>query len=232
MIQFIVCEDDNAYASKINNIINQVLFQEDDEYQITNYKINEVNLESRESSNKIYIIDLACNMDSALSLATKIRETDIQSHIIFVDQNEHSLQKVLNGHYLWLAYIDKSEITNKLPSFIKYLLKFIGRKQELIIKQRNAVIKIPIDDILYIMANVDKRGSIIVTSYSEYVIREPLSSLKKRLNENFYHSHRACLINVKRVRMVNWENREITFDNGTKTDLLSFRESTKLKKML
>ncbi|MBR3208915.1 MAG: LytTR family transcriptional regulator DNA-binding domain-containing protein, partial [Bacilli bacterium] len=67
------------------------------------------------------------------------------------------------------------------------------------------------------------RKCIIVTDYSEFRVSKNLNEIEGMVNANFIKTHRACLINKKRITSYNKPKRIVTFDNGTKTDLISTR---------
>ena len=43
------------------------------------------------------------------------------------------------------------------------------------------------------------------------------------VNDNFIKTHRACLMNTKRIMSFSRSQKEVVFDNGMKSDLISTR---------
>ena len=73
------------------------------------------------------------------------------------------------------------------------------------------------------------RKSIIVTENGEYHVSEPLKNICSRLKGDFEHTHKSCVVNLKKVKDVDFANKEVVFLNGTKTDLLSRRYASEVK---
>lgn len=46
---------------------------------------------------------------------------------------------------------------------------------------------------------------------------------------DFEHTHKSCVVNLKKVKDVDFANKEVMFLNGTKTDLLSRRYASEVK---
>lgn len=87
--------------------------------------------------------------------------------------------------------------------------------------EKGSVFTIPTKDILYIARETVERKSVIVTDYNEFRSIKSLVELSEMLGEPFVESHRACLVNMDRVRIIDKRNRTITFDNGMTTNLVS-----------
>ena len=90
-------------------------------------------------------------------------------------------------------------------------------------KDNGIVYTIPQEDILYITRDSVDRKCIIVTDYNEFKVGKNLSELEKMVNDNFIKTHRACLMNTKRIMSFSRSQKEVVFDNGMKSDLISTR---------
>lgn len=234
MIQFIVNDDDSNFAKKVNHIINQFMFNNNEEYQIYTDSIETINkkIEYNPNINKVYILDISTSIDDAMELAIKIRKNDLKSPFIFLDDNYQCLAKLIEGHFLLLDFILKMEIENKLKKSLQSALILLNQHDMLCIKQNKMIIRIPKNEILYIMSSFEKHGSIIVTNTGKYEVSLSLINLKNKLDDSFVQSHRSCIVNSRRIITIDLKNRIIEFDNGTKIDLLSFRSKSNLKKII
>ena len=90
-------------------------------------------------------------------------------------------------------------------------------------KDNGILYSIPLDDILYITRDSIDRKCIIVTDYNEFKIGKNLNQIEEMLNDDFVKTHRACLMNKKRITSFNKTKRTVTFDNGSQSDLISTR---------
>ena len=64
---------------------------------------------------------------------------------------------------------------------------------------------------------------------SKYEINDTISSLKNKLGPNFYQSHKSCLVNIEKIKRINYSDNTITFINGQNVYLLSNRNKKGLK---
>ena len=87
---------------------------------------------------------------------------------------------------------------------------------------------IALDDILFISKDSVSRKSILKTDYAEFKISKNLNEIMKLLDENFIQTHRACIVNKKRVVGYSKSKRVVIFDNGETTDIVSNRFEGKL----
>ena len=53
--------------------------------------------------------------------------------------------------------------------------------------------------------------------------------LLKQLGPNFFQSHKSCVVNIEKIRKINYIENIITFENGEYIDLLSSRNKKRLK---
>lgn len=78
-------------------------------------------------------------------------------------------------------------------------------QDNLFIKKRNEIIKVLIEDILYIMADGGKYCKIITES-DLFIVRRSLKSLAIMIqNENFVQCHRSYIVNIKKITRVDLE---------------------------
>ena len=97
------------------------------------------------------------------------------------------------------------------------------KKKTIRFKDNGILYSIPIDDILYITRDSIDRKCIIVTDYNQFKVGKNLNELEEMVTENFIKTHRACLMNKKRITSFNKSKRIVTFDNGMQSDLVSTR---------
>lgn len=240
MIQFVIYEDNQDYIDRITDIINRVMFQNDEVYQIFYFDKFDQELSHIIDNNnkyKIYILDIDCSTSDTFAIAKKIRQKDFESVIVFLTYySEKWCREVLEGKYLFLSFIDKSVGLDTLFSDISSFLEKKEHKKILQWQSHNIIYRISIDEILYIVSEKMNHYITVVTENNKFSITGTLIDIKKQLDDRFIYSHRSCLVNIERISVLNRKTREITFDNGQKIDLLSFRSSKtindKLKNLL
>lgn len=225
MINFIVVDDNHEIIKIVENIITKFMMNESIEYKINifddyDYKFNKIM--NSKMPNKIYILDIETKSASGIDIARQIRKNDIDSVIIFVTAHEELGSVIIKESLMVLTFICKfDDFENKLRNAVDNSLKIVGNKKTIRFNDYNSIYTIPIKDILYITRDSIERKSIIKTDYTVYKVSKPLVELKKLSGGELIQTHRACLVNKKRISKIDKTKRIITFDNGSTIDLLS-----------
>ena len=134
------------------------------------------------------------------------------------------LKTLLKHSYL------KEEISEKIRLFYVALTRarekiilVTNLEEKPVFKDNGIVYAIPQNDILYITRDSVDRKCIIVTDYNEFKVGKSLSELEEMVNNNFVKTHRACLMNSKRILSFSKSQKQVIFDNGMISDLVSTR---------
>ncbi|MFR8268808.1 MAG: LytR/AlgR family response regulator transcription factor, partial [Oscillospiraceae bacterium] len=227
MLNFIVCDDEKKYRDFAEGVINKYMMKNQHEYQIhmfNDYDREFMDIIGTKLPFKIYILDIETPTRSGLDVARIIRNKDVDSVIIFLTGHQELSQIVIKNEFLFLSFINKfDDCENRLMGSIDKSLKVLKAKQTIRFKDCGIIYTISLEDILYVTKDSVERKSIIKTDYSEFRLNKTLGEIKEMLNDDFIQTHRACLVNKKRVVGYNKPKRVIMFDTGEKIDLVSTR---------
>ena len=227
MINFIICDDILKDRKMIEKIISKYMMKNKLEYKthiFDDYDDKFLEIVNKKLPFKIYILDIEAPTRSGIDIARIIRHKDVDSVLIFLTGHQELGNVVMKHDFIFLSFINKFDnCENRLTKSIDKALKMFKIKQTIRFKDNGILYSIPLDDILYITRDSIERKCIIVTDYNEFKVGKNLNELEKMVNDNFIKTHRACLINKKRVVSYNKSKRMATFDNGTKTYLISTR---------
>ena len=221
MINFIAVDDIEFFRDEINDAI--LAFSMKTDIPINKYIFDEYNKDFRKISNsrlenKIYILDIETPKHNGIDEAKKIRKKDENSTIIFLTNYESTYYPTLLRSNIKYNFVSKGEVFKIiLNNYFKIVANNIySPKGKLMFNDHNALINISYEDIIYIYSRNNK--NIIKTINNEISTRKSLEFLLSKLPKYFVKSHRACLINIKRVIYI---RKEIIFSDGSKTYLLS-----------
>lgn len=225
MINFVVVDDEASVLKKVENTINETMMSNNIDYRIHSFLSFDkdfYSLANDTSKRKVYILDIQVNNDSGIDVARNLRDDDVESIIIFLTAFADLTGIVVEDTIMPLTYINKFDNSHdKLVNAINKALTISGKKKMIRFREKGSVFTIPTKDILYIARETVERKSVIVTDYNEFRSIKSLVELSEMLGEPFVESHRACLVNMDRVRIIDKRNRTITFDNGMTTNLVS-----------
>ena len=233
MINFVVVDDVVEITKTVEKIINKIMMNSNLEYKIHifhDYDSKFRKFIEEPLPNKIYFLDIETKSASGIDIARIIRKNDIHSIISFITAHEHLGGVIIKESLMVLTFICKfDDFENKVKEAVEKSLDIVGSKKIIKFTDYNSLYIIPINDILYITRDSVERKCIIKTDYTTYKVGKPLTEFKQMSMGNLTQTHRACLINEKRVRRIDKVKRLIIFDNGDTIDLLS---STYKKEMV
>lgn len=222
----IICEDmdffNDSYQETVHKVekflnikINIHSFKEfDNDFKIL---INS-NLE-----NKIYILDLLMPHMEGTEIATMIREIDLVSFIIFITSYyDEYQQEIADGEYCYLKFINKTDDYQQI--LFDTLVQNIEKKYRLeclTIPAKEQLFHIVPHSITQIYTEGRKIVLESMVSEDPMLIPISLKKIKSQLPSYFEYSKSCCLVNTKRIINIDKRKKTITFDDCTKTNLVS-----------
>lgn len=232
MINFIICDDVKQYQEKVEHIVDSYMMKNKLEYKthvFSDYDNDFLKIVESKLSFKVYILDIETPTRSGIDIARIIRNKDVDSVLIFLTGHQELGHVVMKDDFLFLSYINKfDDCENRLTQALDKALKMFKIKSIIRFKDNGVVYTIPQDDILYITRDSIDRKCIIVTDYNEFKVNKSLMELEEMANDNFIKTHRACLMNTKRILSFSKSQRKVVFDNGMTSDLISTRFNKEL----
>ncbi len=236
MINFIMCED-NEYVRKMHeNIISKVTMPYDFNYKIYSfdkYNAKLKNLINMPSDIKVYILDLELPNKSGFDIAQEIRNIDWESIIIILTSHDEKEMLILKQKLLILDFISKfDDYEKRLSDTLDMVIKKVNTNKMLCFKSNKELNQIKLDNILYIFKDYETNKIKIVTDEKTYLVRDSLVNISKKLDSRFYQSHRACYVNLNKIKKVDFKNSTIYFTNDKSIDYLSRNYKKDLRKIL
>lgn len=225
VINYIICDDDRKIVNDIKNILSNYMMKNNFEYKIHlfhDYDNDFMKIVKSKLPFKIYILDIETPSKSGIDVARIIRDTDVESVIIFLTGHEELGATLLKNEIMFLSFINKFDnYEARLISSINKGIKLLQRKNILRFEERGNIYTISMDDILHITRDSFERKCIITTDYAEIKTYKSLSSILSLLDGRFKKTHRACIVNSDRVAKIDMINKNILFNDGSIINLLS-----------
>lgn len=234
MLRFIICEDNKDHLDRLCNIINKVMMPYNFEYKIN--KFTQYNKEVEEIINnkndiKVYLLDIELPVISGLEIASEIRENDLESIIIFITAHNEFKNDIFYSRLLATDYISKDTLwTDRFEDSMNYIVKILEKRQMLVFSYNHNTYRIPYNAINYIEKVQDNQKCTVYTEDGEkYDMKDTIINLQEKLGPNFFKSHKSCIINLDKVKVIDYCNNMIVFQNNEYIYLLSNRMKKKLK---
>ena len=221
MLEFVICDDAVETLRNVKNIINGIMKNYNYKYNIVTFDDYDSKFDSYLATNKkavVYILDIEMPSDSGINVAKHIRDIDRESIIIILTSHHESADEIYKGRLNILTFISKyDECNDNMKLAIKESLLYLVKDDGIIsFTDMGNKYTISAMDILHITKS--GRKTLIKTNQTEYEVYTSLDKMKSILPDYFKQSHRACLVNMRRVSKVSLPKKTIYFDNGDSID--------------
>lgn len=217
MLSILICDDDVTMIANMRTIIESILREAEKKAKIYTFT------EPASISNQILSIcdialldidfDMFCY--NGMDVARRIRSLRSDTVIIFVT---NFIEYAPEGYEVQaFRYVLKRDLQSDLSAILPLALKQL-HQETLPIQINGEIIKIPLDDILYL--EVQQHNVTVVTRNlssehkpKEYSFYATLSDLEERLEPlGFLRIHKSYLVNMKHLKK--YQCREAMLDNG------------------
>lgn len=237
IMNFILYEDEEVFVNIYEEVINKLMLNHRIDYKI--HKINSyddttINNINSIKGNKVFILDVEVPGKNGIDLARKIRKSgDWISPIIVVTSHEEFKVVGFTGKILMLDFISKNkELSNNLLSALLVSLEINSSKPSYNFSYKGDYFSLPYDDIIYFEKSFKDNSSIVVCENDDYVVRKTISEIEEELkNTNFFKTHRSCIVNLNKIKRINYDDGIIYFNNE-EIDLLSRNNKKILKEKM
>lgn len=222
LYNFIIVDDDKYFLNLIKNKVKKVIDENNYHCNISifnDYNKDFYNCLYEFKENKIYILDIEVPSRNGIEVAREIRKLDLNCKIIFISAFEIEYSRlILKSNTEYYASILKENIENEFELKLTNLLKSRASKILKFVVDNNLFF-VEEEDIIYI-AYIDRK-CFINTNFCTFSINKSLNEIYSMLSSYFLYSHKACIINMRKVIDYSVNPNEIIFSNGKRIDLIS-----------
>lgn len=226
MFSVIICEDDPQQQIRIEKIIKDTILIEDLDMKISLISDNPNSvlefLKRNRDLNVLFFLDVDLNHEiNGIELASKIREIDDQSKIVFVTTHDELSYLTFKYKVEALDYIIKDDIEGfdgrikecMITAVNRYLQDNNSKKKKLKVKIGDKVRSFYYDDIMFFESSTTPHKIILHLDNSQF---EYYASIKEisDLDDSFFRCHRSYVVNKDNIESVDVATREITMKNG------------------
>ncbi|XTR37837.1 LytR/AlgR family response regulator transcription factor [Paraclostridium tenue] len=202
MIQIVLCEDQIQHQKTIEKFLQEILGENNIEYNLRIYKSGEELLNNYPKNVDIFILDIQMEKINGMDVARKIREIDKNKpEIIFTTSLVEYIQEgyEVRAYRYLLKPIKYEELKKHILSCID---EVINKKDKFIlIENKNETYKIKIEEITYI--EIQRKDMSIHTESKVYKTKMTMDKIEKELkNYNFYRCHKSFLVNIDYVENI------------------------------
>jgi two-component system response regulator AgrA len=233
MINFIICDDEEKTLKKLSDYISKTMLSRKEEYKIhafLKYDLSFLKIMNSDIGTKIYILDIEVGEMSGLDISRRIRQKDWNSIIILVSAYYELSYAAFRDRLLILDFVSKFDnLEAKFKESILLSMDILNSKEQLSFLSQNVMQKVYFKDILYITKDLENRKVLLYTKYDTFFINTTLLEIEQKLTSDFIKTHRACIVNIKNIKSIDYTKNKITFNDGNHTYLLSRSRKKEVK---
>lgn len=212
MLNIAVCDDERLYIDKLADIILSFTQQNNMSVKIEKFD-DGIELISSGIKFDLIFLDIEMKKSNGIEIAERIREVDSNVPIVYVTSYSDYWRRAYKVHAFdfILKPFNNEEIFRVLSDFIA-LKKTSNVKTVELTTEYGTEIQ-PINEIYYFIL-LAKRKIQIVTISKDYIVRENLTDIFNKLDDDcFYITHRSCIVNMNYVQTIR-KNDGILMTNG------------------
>ncbi|MFI3211145.1 MAG: LytTR family DNA-binding domain-containing protein [Peptostreptococcaceae bacterium] len=196
-----ICEDNIIHKNLLNTYIISFFSILNSNYKVLEFSSGEELLSNYPNNLDLLFLDIQMSDLNGMDTARKIREFDNNVEIIFTTS---LLDYVCEGYEVnAYRYMLKPIEYSIFEANIKKCIETIEKKRDdyLTINDKSKLIKVKLDDILYIETS-SKRELIIHTIDRHETIKISMRKIEKLLNQNFFRCHNSFIVNLEKVSRI------------------------------
>lgn len=231
MINFVVVEDNEQYRKIIVEVIIRYMMNNSYDfkiYEFDNYNEKLIKYINNNYENNIYILDFDLPSGTAIDVSRAIRLNDWLSQIIVLTAYNSFALSSFKKRLILLDYLLKdSDYVKDLYELFDLCIEIFGLNKSYKISYKSMDYSIPLKSILYVIR--EGRRTAIVTDKKIYYQNKSVNEIKVKLGKSFLKSTKGAIINMDRVKCLNWKTFNVTFDNDLCKNLLSVAHKKELE---
>lgn len=225
MVNFVVVEDNKLHYDITKKIIVSYMMKNDYEFNVIRFESFGKELDNfmkTSEDNNIYIFDFDLGKFTGLEVARMLRMYDWRSPIIVYSVINNVQYETYRQRIQVLDFVHKGVNAEKeFNELFDICFKQLGLRRAFCYKTNKVIYSIDYNSILYIYKDAIERKSVFVLDNSEVVVNLSLGEVKKKLGKEFKVTSKSYIVNSRRVRLFDWSNFRVIFDNDREENLLS-----------
>ena len=205
-----VCEDDEIHRRILINFIKKILNLKEIEFNLVEFSSGEQLLENYPNRLDILFLDIQMGALTGIETAKQIIEIDKKVEIIFTTAVNDYIQEGYEVRAY--RYLIKPLVYEDIKNHLNKCILSIKDKETnfLIISNKNSLIKIDLNSVLYIETH--NRELIVFEIDKSYRVKISMRKIEKLLEgKNFFRCYSGFMVNLK---MVNSLEKNIVYVNN------------------
>lgn len=201
MYNIAVCDDEIKTLENLSAVIKDKFLSLNIEgnYFVSNYPEELIEILEKEKIDVLFL-DIDMPKISGMDIGQYLLNKSIDILLIFVTSHDALVYESFKYHPF--GFIRKSHLEDEISQVISSIAKKLeDKKESILIKVNNEIVKINLNEILYFEAESNYVN--LYTKKEKYRFRETIGNLEKQLiNKGFLRVHKGYLISQKEVFLI------------------------------
>lgn len=232
MLKIAICDDEEKYVEDTASLLKKYSGKTSMNIDIEKYIDGNKILDKVKASTKFDIIFLDIEMDNinGIELAERIREIDTQVPIVYITSYEDYWKQAYRVHAFQFVVkpIEETEIFAVMDDYIEIYKRH--QESKVLLNCEGGTVLAMENEILYFYIERKKKVHAKIGN-KEYIVKENLKDIYIKLNkQDFYVSHKSCIINLNYVRSLE-NGYDIIMEDGEFVPLAQNRRTEFLEKL-
>lgn len=213
MLNFVVCDDNKTILDRLAKMLDSIFIKKNIDAEVSFTSTNPLDVLEYVKSNNVTALFLDIDFKSSFSgldLASKIREVNNKSYIIFTSAH---LEYILMAYkYKTFDFIPKPITLERLEETITRITNDLETENDKtkFIRLNNKNTIIAQNSIKYIKR--DGMKLVFYTDNRQYETYSSFAKIKNELPSNFVRCHKSYIANIDRITNVDSSNNLVYFD--------------------
>ena len=225
MISVYLCDDDTFWLNRLNKAVTDYQIKSNWEMKIALQTTSPMELlgylTEHSTLGGIYFLDIDLKSSiNGMDVAKQIRSLDSHASIIFVTVHDELVMETFRLKLSVLDYIIKD--SSSLSLQIHHCLSYLEEKNMTVEHSAPTVTirisgfyhTVALQDIYYIETIKNTHKVSLHLNSAVYTFSDSISSLKERLGDDFYQCHKAYLVNLRHISVLDTTKFQLLLDNG------------------
>lgn len=213
MLHIAICDDEERDLKKLEKLILEYADNNDIMCKVFAFS-DGVDLLTEKKKFDLVFLDIEMPGMNGIETAQKIREQDMSVPIVYITSYSKYWRSAYKVHAF--DFISKPYDVKDIQEVFRDFFNMVKESESRVIpiNTDKGVVYQNVEEICYLL--IEQRKTILVgTLYSEYTATEFLSDLKEKIDsDQFFLTHRSCLVNLKYVNNLS-KNDGVIMKDGT-----------------
>jgi two-component system response regulator AgrA len=239
MLPIYICDDNLIHKKYIESIVKDYIAKSNRPMEIVLSTHNPIELLEylvvHSSEKGLFLLDVDLQHElNGIILASKIRESDHSSKIVFITSHDELSHLTFRYHIEALDYIikDTENFKERIGSCLDLAYSnYQNRTLETDFYELQSVKgirKIPFEEIMFFETHSRDHRLIIHLKNGRVEFNSTLSNVEKQIQSGFFRSHKSYFVNINNIRQVDKLERTVEMANGE----LALLSRNKIKELL